>query len=138
MLIYLTQEISDSISDALDLRRIIHETIILDIESDDNISSWNAGLAGHLSQKKPEGFAKGEKNSMYGKKRPDRSEMNRTRLHPFLGKKRPEHSKKMSENNPMAKIGKELLFWNNGTTTIRSKECPGEGWTRGMVKRVKS
>ena len=25
------------------------------------------------------------------------------------------------------------LWWNNGTKTIRSKECPGEGWMRGRI-----
>jgi hypothetical protein len=24
-----------------------------------------------------------------------------------------------------------MLFWNDGTRNIRSKECPGEGWVRG-------
>ena len=24
-------------------------------------------------------------------------------------------------------------WWNNGTKTIKSKECPGEGWTRGRI-----
>lgn len=27
---------------------------------------------------------------------------------------------------------KGKMFWNNGITTIRSPECPGEGWVRGM------
>ena len=35
-----------------------------------------------------------------------------------------EHRKKLSE----------AKFWNNGTKTIRSKECPGDGWTRGRCK----
>jgi len=35
-----------------------------------------------------------------------------------------EHKKKLSE----------MKFWHNGVRTIRSKECPGEGWTRGMLK----
>lgn len=25
-------------------------------------------------------------------------------------------------------------WWNNGTTQVRSKECPGPGWTRGLCK----
>ena len=25
------------------------------------------------------------------------------------------------------------LFWNNGKTCIRAKECPGEGWVRGKL-----
>jgi hypothetical protein len=27
------------------------------------------------------------------------------------------------------------FWWNDGTRTIRSKECPGEGWVRGRMKR---
>jgi hypothetical protein len=34
-----------------------------------------------------------------------------------------EHKKKLSE----------MKFWHNGTKTIRSKECPGEGWVRGRM-----
>ena len=47
-----------------------------------------------------------------------------------------EHKRKMSE--AQKRIGsvppsqKGMLYWNNGTRNIRSKECPGEGWTRGM------
>ena len=32
------------------------------------------------------------------------------------------------------KASKGMLYWNNGTKNKRAKECPGEGWTRGMVK----
>lgn len=86
--------------------------------------------------RKPPGHQKGERNSMYGKKRPDTSEYNRTRTNPLFGKSRPEHSQKMKgKNNPMFGISKGLLFWNNGVSTIRSKECPGLGWSRGRVKR---
>ena len=30
-------------------------------------------------------------------------------------------------------VGK--LWWNNGVRTVRAKECPGEGWVRGRLKR---
>jgi hypothetical protein len=49
-----------------------------------------------------------------------------------------EHKRKMSE--AQKRIGsvppsqKGMLFWNNGTRNLRSKECPGDGWTRGMCK----
>jgi len=56
-----------------------------------------------------------------------------------------ETRRKMSEShkgNPLSeehkrRIGeakKGALWWNNGTKTMRSKECPGEGWTRGRCK----
>ena len=39
-----------------------------------------------------------------------------------------EHRRKMS------KSWKGMLWWNNGISSKRSKECPGEGWTRGRLK----
>ena len=63
-----------------------------------------------------------------------------------------EHRKKLSEalsgeNNPlfgkhhseetrlkMSEAHKGKLWWNNGILSIRSKECPGEGWTRGRLR----
>lgn len=33
--------------------------------------------------------------------------------------------------------GKGNVWWNNGVTCTRSKECPGEGWVRGRLKRSK-
>ena len=32
------------------------------------------------------------------------------------------------------KASRGMLYWNDGTKNKRAKECPGEGWTRGMVK----
>jgi hypothetical protein len=29
----------------------------------------------------------------------------------------------------------KLPFWNNGVKTVRSKECPGEGWVRGQAEK---
>jgi len=29
------------------------------------------------------------------------------------------------------------LWWNNGTRTIKSKECPGDGWVRGRITKIK-
>ena len=56
-----------------------------------------------------------------------------------------ETKKKMSEakigiekseetKKKMGEAKKGMLFWNNGTKTIRSKECPGEGWVRGRIR----
>ena len=43
-----------------------------------------------------------------------------------------EHRKKLSE----ARKGKTLgvHWWNNGIEIKMSRECPGEGWKRGMLK----
>ena len=43
-----------------------------------------------------------------------------------VGKVRSEETKKK-----MGESKKGMLFWNDGTRNIRSKECPGEGWMRG-------
>ena len=56
-----------------------------------------------------------------------------------------ETRKKLSEANKGKVITEETrrriseartgsVCWNNGVRTIRSKECPGEGWTRGKCK----
>ena len=31
---------------------------------------------------------------------------------------------------------KNTFWWNNGSINKRSKECPGEGWVRGTVKKT--
>jgi hypothetical protein len=53
----------------------------------------------------------GEKNSFYGKTHSD------------------EVKKKMSEDR------KGQLWWNNGQIEKRGKECPGDGWVRGMIRK---
>ena len=63
-----------------------------------------------------------------------------------------EHRQKLSEalkgeNNPLfgkhhsaetrLKMSKSLKgkhWWNNGISSTRSRECPGEGWTRGRLR----
>jgi hypothetical protein len=51
-------------------------------------------------------------------------------------KKSEETRRKMSEaqkkRGSIPPSQKGMLFWNDGVKNIRSKECPGEGWTRGM------
>ena len=95
----------------------------------------NQNVAGAFLPNKPAGHQKGSKNSVYGRKRPDIVLYNQTRIHPLLNVRRPNHSKFMSgTNNPMAELGKGLLFWNNGSKTIRSKGQPGPEWVRGRCK----
>ena len=52
--------------------------------------------------------------------------------------KKPSSEKKLHAAAETGKImSKRLLgkyWWNNGKQNIRSKECPGEGWVRGMIK----
>ena len=37
----------------------------------------------------------------------------------------------------MGAMVKGKLWWENGAQETRSKECPGEGWVRGRLKRSK-
>ena len=39
-----------------------------------------------------------------------------------------EHRKKLSEAR------KGMLWWNNGISNKCCRECPGEGWTRGLLR----
>ena len=48
---------------------------------------------------------------------------------PFFGK---HHSEETRQK--MSKTRKCMLWWNNGISSKRSRECPGEGWTRGRFK----
>jgi hypothetical protein len=84
---------------------------------------------------KPVGHQVGSRNSMYGRKRPDIVEYNKTRIHPLLGKRRPEHALLMKTNNPMKGIS--IPFWTNESINVRQYECPGEGWRRGFVRKKK-
>ncbi len=100
-----------------------------------NNSRWLNQAYGSLKIWKS-GHQQGKFNSMYGRKRPDTAEYNRTRIHPLLGKERPQHSKAMSgKNNPMFET--KLLFWTDGKETIRSEKSPGSKWKRGMKPRTK-
>ena len=52
---------------------------------------------------------------------------------PLFGKHRSaETRQKISVNNGRFWKGKH--WWNNGISSIRSRECPGEGWTRGRLR----
>lgn len=54
-----------------------------------------------------------------------------------------ENPEKVLENSSKGgKIGGKVTgskpWWNNGTKNIRSYNCPGENWVRGMLKNIKS
>ena len=54
--------------------------------------------------------------------------------HPMFGKHHSAEVKKMiSERTKEAMRG--MKYWNNGVKCVCSKECPGEGWVRGRLKR---
>jgi hypothetical protein len=44
-----------------------------------------------------------------------------------------ETRRKMSEASKGNQNNVGKLWWNNGTKTIRRKECPGSGWVRGRL-----
>ena len=100
---------------------------------------------------------RGENNPNFGK---HHSEEHRQKIsealsgehHPLFGKHlSEEHRKKLSEANKGKHISEETRkklseahkgknnwtkdshWWNNGISNKRSRECPGEGWTRGRL-----
>ena len=70
---------------------------------------------------------KGENNPLFGKHHSaeTRQKMSAAKRGKNLSE---EHRLKMS------KSWKGMLWWNNGISSIRSRECPGEGWTRGRLR----
>ena len=51
---------------------------------------------------------------------------------PNKGIPKTEESKKAQSNKMMG-----MKMWNNGTVTVRSVECPGEGWVNKMPRKNK-
>lgn len=52
-----------------------------------------------------------------------------------LGRRNPNFGRKQDEITK-AKASKSIsgkVVWNNGTRNTRARECPGEGWTRGLL-----
>jgi len=51
------------------------------------------------------------------------------------GENNPNFGKKMSEERKefMHEVNSNNYYWNNGIKNRRAKECPGEGWIRGML-----
>jgi hypothetical protein len=97
-----------------------------------NRTDGGDGTSGFVHKK---GHQAGSSNSMFGKKRPDTSLLNQTRINPLLGKKRPDHSELMKINNPMK--GTSIPFWTNGSKNVRQQNCPGPDWRRGFVRKNK-
>ncbi len=90
----------------------------------------------------------GENNPFYGKEHSQETkellkqrttETWKNQPHPWIGKKHSEETKaKFRENNKgegNPNYGKKL--WNNGEQQKFSKECPGEGWVLGSLKKQK-
>ena len=87
---------------------------------------------------------KGEHNPNFGK---HHSEDHRQKISEALKGK--HHSEERRQKNSLVHIGKHhtletinklskswkgMLYWNNGISNKRSRECPGEGWTRGYLR----
>ena len=69
---------------------------------------------------------KGEKCYIFGKHLSEETRQKMSEAH--KGKHRSEdHCKKIAEAR------KGMHWWNNGISNKCSRECPGEGWTRGFL-----
>lgn len=86
---------------------------------------------------KPKGHQVGSRNSMFGKKHKPFSNQTRAKMSDAKkGKKRPDQSEFMRNNNPMA--GTSIPFWTDGSQNVRRQESPGKGWRRGFVRKPKT
>ena len=56
------------------------------------------------------------------------SEAKRGKNHPFFGKHHSEESR-----NKMSEAVCGMLWWNNGISNKRCRECPGQEWKRGRI-----
>ena len=45
-----------------------------------------------------------------------------------------EEETKVSMHKQAGLTQRGMVFWNNGTISIKARECPGEGWKRGRIK----
>ena len=75
----------------------------------------------------------GENHPMYGKRRS--AETCQKLSEALSGKNNPLFGKHHSEETrlKMSEAHKGKLWWNDGVSCKRSRECPGEGWTRGRL-----
>ena len=86
------------------------------------------------SRRKMSEAKRGDNNPNFGKHlseehRQKIAEAHKGENNPFFGKHHTEESRKK-----MSKTRKVMLWWNNGISSKRSRECPGEGWTRGRLR----
>lgn len=67
--------------------------------------------------------------------------MAKVKKSPDYGCKISEHLKKFWSSQEARKRQSEkisgMLWWNNGETSKRSREWPGEGWTKGRIMKTK-
>ena len=84
----------------------------------------------HLSNEHRQKLSEAAKGKTFSEEtRKKISEAIKGENHPLFGKTLSnEHRQKLSE----AAKGKHL--WNNGVSCKFSRECPGEGWTRGFLR----
>lgn len=68
----------------------------------------------------------GSKNGFYGKR-------HNPELKKQMNAKTSATMKGRSPNN--AKWTKGTFWWNNGIINKRCKDCPGEGWVKGTLKK---
>jgi hypothetical protein len=82
----------------------------------------------------------GEKNSFYGKKHTEETrkklrENGKGNKNSFYGRTHTDETKSIiSQKN--AEYMKGMLWWNDGKNQKRSRECPGEEWKNGRLKKV--
>lgn len=98
---------------------------------------------------------KGENNPFFGKHHTKESLQKMSESlsgenHPFFGKHHSEESRqKMSEAHKGKHLSEKsrqrlseaicgMLWWNNGVSNKKARECPGEGWKRGRLKASSS
>jgi hypothetical protein len=80
----------------------------------------------------------GEKNSFYGRKHTDET---KNKLKQYTGEKNHFYGRKHTDEviQRIREKNKEnmkgQLWWNNGQIEKRGKECPGDGWERGRIKK---
>ena len=55
--------------------------------------------------------------------------------HPMYGKHLSEESRRKSS---LIHLAKQLHWWTDGNTSVQSKDCPGEGWSRGRTMKASS